>query len=201
MKARTARSVSRSKKENADGSTVVFLKSPYKSEFYKSDGETNVESLTFLEAANYFEAKASEPAFELPNSHYTQVQVALDAFEKDFFGSATETVTTTDKADARSNQARKFLRDIRGITKHDEIKTICTNLSELVDRGTYTQLPNEIKNLKQKLDKKQITYAQVETLLVEFARKFDAIDDVSTPLTDTIANVEPEIVLSETFID
>lgn len=203
LKARTARSVKRSAKAEVENSTVAFLKSPYKTEFYKITGKEESKALTFLEAAAIFEAKASEPAFPLPEHHYQQVQSALDAFERDFFGSTAETVTTTEKADGRSNQAKKFLRDIRGLTKHDDIKVICTRLGELVDRGTYAQLPNEIKKLRQKVEKKQMTWQQAETVLVEFARKFDALDGEaeSKTISSLSANVEPEVVLSETFID
>lgn len=202
LKARTARSVANAKKENVDDSTVVFLKSQYKTEFYRTAADSNVEALTFLQAAAVFEAKATEPGYDLPDRHYQQVQAALDTFEKDFFGSTTEAVTTTDKADARSNQAKKFLRDVAGITKHDEIKAVCANLGELIDRGTYTQLPNEVRKLRQKLEKKHVNWQQVEAILVEFARKFDALDedDGSKTLTQLSANIEPEIVLSETFI-
>lgn len=203
LKARTARSITKCKKENVADSTVVFLKSPYKTEFYKVSGETEAKALTFLEAAAIFEAKASEPSQKLPEKHYKQVQAALDTFERDFFGSTAETVATTDKADARSNQARKFLRDLRGLTKRDEIKSICGNLSDLIERGVYTNLPNEVRKLRQKVEKKQIPWHQAETILVELARKFDALDDTdgADKISELSANIEPEIVLSETFID
>lgn len=203
LKARTARSIKRSGKAEMTDSTVVFLKSPYKTEFYRVGGKDGAKALTFLEAAAIFEAKASEPAQGLPERHYEQVQTALGTFDNDFFGSATETVTTTEKADARSNQAKKFLRDMRGITKLDEIKTICTNLIDLVDRGTYAVLPNEVKKLRQKVEKKQMNWLQAENVLVEFARKFDALADEgeSQAVSELSANVEPEIVLSETFVE
>ena len=92
---------------------------------------------------------------------------------------------------------------MRGITKLEDIKTICTNLIDLVDRGTYAMLPNEIKKLRQKVEKKQMTWQQAENVLVEFARKFDALadDGESTAISELSANVEPEIVLSETFVE
>lgn len=202
LKARTARSVAKSKKTGVDDSTAVFLKSQYKTEFYKTSGDSNVEALTFLEAAAVFEAKASEPGYALPDKHYRQVQAALDTFEQDFFGCSTETVTTTDKVDARSGQAKKFLREISAMTKHEEIKGVCANLGELIERGTYTHLPNEVRKLRQKLEKRQVSWRQAEAILVELARRFDALDDNngSRAISELSANVEPEIVLSETFI-
>ena len=203
LKARTARSIARLKKSAVDNSTVIFLKSQYKTEFYSAKSNAEVKALTFLQAAAIFEAKASEPSLPLPAEHYEHVQAALTTFEKDFFGSSSETVTTADKADARSNQAKKFLRDIAGITKHDEIKKVCSNLAELIDRGTYTNLPGEVRKLRQKVEKKQVTWQQAESIVVELARKFDALDESegAQSITELSANIEPEIVLSETFIE
>jgi len=205
MKARTARKLENVIKENTEQGTVVFLKSPYKMEFYQVDKDSNVNALTFLEAAQYFEANTSEPGFDLPEQHYTQVEAALHTFEQDFLGSSSETVTTTDKADAISAQAKKFLRDMKGITKKDEVKTACQNLSDLVDKGTFTPMPNEIRKVRQQLDKRQIIYSQVDNLLIMIAKKYDAFesDEEGKPETniEIDANISPDIVLSETFID
>ncbi len=203
LKARTSRSCKSSGKENMENNTVVFLKSPYKMEFYQIDTSTTVHPLTFLEAAQLFEANSNEPAFDLPEFHYNQVESALNLFEQDFLGSSTETVTTGDKADAISAQAKKFLRDMKSITKRDDVKKACINLSDLVDKGTFTPLPNEIRKLRQKLDKKQITYGQVDNLIILIAKKYDALtteeesDEIPTEID---VNISPDIVLSETFI-
>jgi superfamily II DNA/RNA helicase len=205
LKARTARNNKYAIKEEAKKSTVVFLKSPYKMEFYQINDDVKVNPLSFLEAAEIFEAKSNEPSFPLPEQHYTHVQGALKTFEEDFLGASTETVTTTDKADAISAQAKKFLRDIKGLSKRSDVKSVCETLSALVDKGTFTPLPNEIRKLRQQLDKKQITYGQVDNLLIVIAKKYDAFDsEDSEPETTQQAidtNIAPEIVLSETFID
>lgn len=204
MKARTARKLENIIKEKVNESTVVFLKSPYKMEFYQIDENTKVSGLSFLEAAQYFETNTNEPGFDLPHQHYTQVEAALHAFEQDFLGSTSETVTTGDKADAISAQAKKFLRDMKGITKRDDVKTACINLSDLVDKGTFTPMPNEIRKLRQQLDKKQITYSQVDNLIIMIAKKYDAFesddDNRSEAHIEIDANISPDIVLSETFI-
>jgi superfamily II DNA/RNA helicase len=205
MKARTARKLENVIKESTERSTVVFLKSPYKMEFYQVDKDTKVNALSFLEAAQYFEANTTEPGFDLPQQHYTQVEAALHTFEQDFLGSTSETVTTGDKADAISAQAKKFLRDMKSITKRDDVKTACLNLSDLVDKGTFTPMPNEIRKLRQQLDKKQITYSQVDNLIIMIAKKYDAFEnedeDKANENTEIDANISPDIVLSETFID
>jgi superfamily II DNA/RNA helicase len=203
LKARTARNNKYAVNDSVKKSSAVFLKSPYKMEFYLIDKEENVRSLTFLEAAEIFQAQSNEPAYDLPKIHYKHVQSALGLFEKDFLGATNEKVTTTEKSDAISAQAKKFLRDIKGLTKKSEVKTVCTNLAELIDTGTFTPLPNEIRKIRQQSDKRQITYAQVDNLLLLIGKKYDALetdDSESHPAEELDLNISPEIVISETFI-
>jgi superfamily II DNA or RNA helicase len=204
LKARTTRSEKQAAKQNIKTGSIIFLKSPYKMEFYKVDEKNRVTALTFIEAAETFKADSTETSFALPEIHFKQVQAALDAFEKDFLGAATEAVVTTDKADAISAQARKFLRDIKSITKSPDVKAACENMIQSIEKGEHTPLPNEIKKVRQQLEKKQITYGQVDNLILMVAKKYDALntedaEDNRQPQIDF--NIQPEIVLSETFID
>lgn len=204
IKARTARSAKQAKRNEDKGRTIVFLKSPYKMEFYRIEENTRVTPLTFIEAAEIFKAESTETANNLPESHYKQVQAALDVFERDFLRANTETVTSTDKADAISSQARKFLREMKALTKNDNVKPVCDNLIKSIEAGEHTPLPNEVRKVMQQLEKKQITYAQVDNLLLMIAKKYDALEPeegVGSKQVTIDFNVYPEIVLSETFID
>jgi hypothetical protein len=119
-------------------------------------------------------------------------------------GSTTETVTTTDKADAISAQAKKFMRDFKSITRKEDAKKACEALLNLIDKGTFTPLPNEIRKIKRQLDKKTISYGQADNLIVAIAQKYDAFDngeDEDSLKIEIDLNVTPEIVITETFID
>jgi hypothetical protein len=204
LKARTTRSYQIAEKENAENSTLVFLKSPYKMEFYQVAEDKKVNPLTFLEAAGLFEANASEPAFALPRNHYEQVQAALKTFDEDFLGGTIEKVTSTDKADANTKQALKFLRDFKSMTHHAQVKEVCQTLQPIVEDGTYTPLANELKKLNQKFfSKREITTSQVDNLLIALAKKYNTLKDneeAETTLEEIDTNIAPEIVLSETFV-
>ena len=173
-------------------------------EFYKVSDEDKVSALTFLEVANIFEANANEQGLSIPKIHYKHVQAALEEFDKDFLGSTDEVVTTTDKADAISAQAKKFLRDFKSITRKEKTKEASTALMNLIDKGTFTPLPNEIRKLKRKLDKKTISYGQADNLVIAIAEKYDAFKDDENKNTEHFEidiNISPEIVITETFID
>ena len=205
LKARTARSNQIAEKDDAENNTLVFLKSPYKTEFYQVTEDKKVNPLTFIEAAELFEANAAEPAFALPQTHYEQVQAALTTFDQDFLGTATEKVTGTDQADANTKQALKFLRDFKSMTHHAQVKEACGTLATLVENGTYTPLALELKKLNQKLFKKrELTASQVDNLLIALAKKYNVQsnnEEEATTFEEIDANIAPEIVLSETFIE
>lgn len=203
LKARTARSLKNAEKENLNPATVVFLKSPYKSEFYQTDDQNRVIPLTFLEAAEIFEAKANEPAFPIPENHYSNITNALQVFEQDFFGTNAETAASKDKADGNSKLAQKFLRELKATSKNAELKKVCDKLHEFIEQGIYTPIPNEIKKIRQRLGK-TITTAEAENLILRLAKKYDAVekddDDLQSTMSKIDATIEPDVVLSETFI-
>ncbi|MCZ8168619.1 MAG: helicase-related protein [Flavobacterium sp.] len=206
MKARVGREWNVNGKQELKGSSIVFLKSPYKMEFYKVSNKNKTESITFLQAASYFEAKVTEKGLTVPEFHYKQIENALFTFEKDFFGSLTETVTTSDITDGVTKQALKFLRVTRKDTTNSDVKNACKKLIGIVEKGIYTSLPNELKKVKQKLDKSSITFAQVDNLILLMAKKYDAFvnkedEDTLDLHTEIDYNIQPDIVLSETFID
>ncbi len=199
LKARTARKADVKKTRYG---TIVFLKSLYKTEFYHIDNDKKVLPMTFLEAAQVFEAQSNELSLTLPEHHYQHVQAALHSFDEDMLSNSTEVVTTTDKADAHTKQALKFLRDFKGITHQKLVKEICQNLQPIVESGVYTPLANELKKLNRNFSKREITISRADNLLISLAKKYDAIsnDDVSE-LEESDTNLAPEIVLSETFVE
>ena len=198
LKARTGRSGD----NGTVDSTIVFLKSAYKLEFYRVDSRNKVEALTFLEAAKIFEANTTEIALPLPDIHYTQVQATLEAFERDFFGANTEKVSS----DGTAGQAGKYLRNHKAsYTNNKEVKSACDRLEELIKKGIHTPLPNEVKKLSRKIEKREITHAQADNLILLLAKKYDVSspseDDESGTSHETLpVIIEPDIVISETFI-
>lgn len=204
LKARTARKNNNANTVDSKDSTLIFLKSQYKIEFYSISKGNEVKTLSFLEAVEKFEAKATEQGYNIPPIHFENVQAALTEFDKDFLGSTTETVTTNDRADAISAQAKKFIRDFKSITRKEDTVKACEALLNLIDKGIFTPLPNEVRKLKRQLDKKVISYGQADNLIIAIAQKYDAFDngeDDNTLKNEFDLNVTPEIVITETFID
>ena len=65
-------------------------------------------------------------------------------------------------------------------------------------------MPNEIRKLKRRLDKKETSYGQADNLIIALAKKYDVFndnEDDSSQTNDIDLNITPEIVITETFID
>ena len=204
LKARTTRSNQYAKEIDTENSTLLFLKSPYKMEFYKVNKESVVSPLSFLEAANLFEAKATEQALDIPPVHFEHVQAALQEFDNDFLGATNEIVTTTDKADGVSAQAKKFLRDFKSLTRNINTQKATVAIMHLIDKGTFTPLPNEIRKLKRQIGKRDISYGQADSIIIGIAEKYDAYHndrENEDHAVDIDLNITPEIVITETFVD
>ncbi|MCS6818496.1 MAG: helicase-related protein [Chitinophagales bacterium] len=207
IKARTSRSNAYAQKKNiTPESTIAFLKSPYKSEFYLIKADKKVLPLTFLEAAEIFEAQATEPAYPVPPKHYEHVQAALECFEREFLTNPTIGVSGTDRADGDTKQALKFLRDFVNITQNSSVTEAIQALSPLVEAGTYTSLAKELKILNRRyFKKKEFTLVQTEQQLLSVAKRYDigAINTDDTPHHTYSSDLKlgtPEVILSETFI-
>lgn len=201
LKSRTARNPENSNNSKNKGCTVIYLKSNFKIEFYKILTTGKAEPLNFIEAAEIFEANENEKPIELPDFHHTHVQKALNKFDEEMLITNTE-AGSTDTGDVNSNRAKKFIREIRVDITDDKIKEACTKIYDLLDKGTITKLPAELKKLKAKYDKKESSIKQVETIIMQLAVKYSSPtnkeDDDSDNYTYEALD-KPSIILSETF--
>ncbi|MCX6222597.1 MAG: helicase-related protein [Bacteroidia bacterium] len=205
MKARTGRSIAASQKENMKGNSLVFLKSPYKLEFYKVFANKKIEPLTFIQAAEIFEAKYNEASCELPDYHHSHVHFAENHFEQELLATFSDSLSGSG-SDAGTNQSKKFVRERRAESTDDKFRESATALIELLDFGTISVLPMELKKLKAKFDKNQLNKHQTENLIMAMAIKYTnanredetSADELSSELPLEITQ-KPDIIISETF--
>ena len=203
LRARTARDPQLAKKDSVEKSSLVFLKSDYKMEFYKiSDAQT--EPLSFIEAATLFEASISEIAETLPAYHHKQVLTAVKKFEEELLMQNTDSVSG-EQTDKNANKTKKFLRTEKATSTDEKFRQACEQLYALLDKGTFTNLSAEINKIRSQLDKNQLTETKAHNLLLTLAVKYGNMptdDDTEALLSDLPIEItdEPNIIISETFL-
>jgi superfamily II DNA/RNA helicase len=170
LKARTGRQPKKQHKE-LKGGGLIFMKSPYKLEFYKVSHAGQTEAVSFVAAAELFESNVSEISEPLPDWHYTHVEKAEQNFEQELFSASTDTVSG-EQADAKTNQAKKFLRGLRADIRDEKFRTAAESLIFLLEKGTITSLANELRKLRLKWDKGEMKAHQVEVFVMQMAAKY-----------------------------
>lgn len=199
LRARTARD---SNKTQLKGQTVVFLKSDYKMDFFKIE-DKKIEPLTFVEAAEIFEAKPNELAADiLPVYHHDQVKTAVKKFEEDLLSQSAEALSGP-QADAKTNQAKKFIRGEKANSTDEKFRKACELLHTFLETGTFTYLANEINMIRLKSDKNQLSVAKAHNLLMSYAVKYghqaNEDGDYDQPELSITITDKPAIIISETF--
>ncbi|TKK70220.1 helicase [Ilyomonas limi] len=204
LKARTGRKPGK-KHKTLQGSSLIFMKSPYKTEFYKVDNRGKIEALTFIQAAELFEATITEVSEALPDYHHAHIEKASAYFEQELFSNSVETVSG-EQADAKTNGAKKFIRELRADSRDEKFRNAAETILLLLDKGTITNLPNELNKLRLKYNKGDIKAHAAENLVMQLAAKYmqqdaseedaDVLDAPPLPFEIT---QKPDIILSETF--
>ncbi len=205
VKARTGRSVKTSKKNSMKGCSLVFMKSPYKLEFYKVQHDKKLEPLTFIQAAELFEARYNEPLNELPEYHHLHVQLAEQRFEQELLATWSDS-KSGGSTDGTGNLAKKFIRERRAESNDEKFRESATALIVLLELGAISMLPMEIKKLKTRFDKNQINKHQAENLIMTLAIKYTSPsksdDETGEGLMAELpieVTQKPEIIITETF--
>ena len=200
LKARTARKNENTKSDDIKNGSIIFMKSPYKSEFYRVNEKAEVESIDFLEAAQYFEVNDTEKGFQIPEYHYTHVNLAMKKFEDDSILSNIKTVTPIEKADTKTMKAKKFLREMRNLIDDNEMITKYDQLIKLIDLGRFATLTNEINIIHRQLEKHKINIHKVQQLIASVVGKYVTDSFTDNNNKEKPLDISPEIVISETFI-
>ncbi|MFR9542340.1 MAG: helicase-related protein [Rikenellaceae bacterium] len=196
IKSRTARSTEESSKAISKQSTLVYVASSYKTEFYKVEGGT-IKDMGFLDVIDLFEAKPDEVGYDVPDSHYQQVKKAYDQFDEDVIKMLDDdTKMTPSDKDSITDRAKKMLRDAFKATKSSKIKDACDILAKYVELGTYSKLNRDLSKMENKFRKDKIALIEVETAIKGYVAAYHNRKNRVVKEED----ITPYVVISETFI-
>ncbi len=198
IKSRTARSTAQSSKDITKQSSLVYIASPFKNEFYKIENN-EIKDLGFLDVIDLFEAKPDEVGYELPDSHYQQVTMAYSKFDKDVTRMLDDDskVTNPDiEKDKIMHKAKQFLRMVWRDSKSCKVQDGCNVLSGYVELGTYSKLTRDIAKMERDYKKATITFIDVENAINSYVLRYHRRKQTGIKEED----ITPYVVISETFI-
>ena len=194
LRSRTGRE--RRKVNNTDlhRSSLVFLKTNKRNNFYLVDTERPRE-LTSLEAIEFFEAEPEEKNVDRIEEHHEQVNRAKESF-KSTRQTEFQEIASVRAAGQHVNSAKNLIRELSRFIDDSETVLKLKRLSQMIDWGTITSLAIDLNRAEKKLTKNQLTREECLSLAINLAEKYDSyyIDEVKKEDL-----VEPLIILSESF--
>ena len=186
------------KKIHRSQSTIAYISSEYKSQFYSISNDC--KPISFAEAVKLLKAKSDEmaqPFDYVRKNNIAHVHKALEYYQEELEDNAAPNSIQAALSDPRSQEAKKILRE--WIHKDAEIQAIAEDLIQSLNNGTYAQLPKQIKQIE-KNAKKQGSVSNTTAYIREELTKLVKNKSNVIHITNDTIDTTPEIVLSETFI-
>lgn len=203
MKSRTVRKIGKH-----PHSTIVYLSSPQKVEYYWVKADGKALSIPFLDAMDFMKAameKKPGDFAKVMDFHYDQVKLALESYQKVVRKVVDAESMENRKKDKSTNAVLSILRTMnRVLNAVDAEKTVVQikKLEQIVELGVFTGLNSSINSFNRQVKKQK---PSSEELITQIIDKIDELfDRYNIPLdTDEERNeeiLEPQIVVSESFI-
>ena len=203
MKSRTVREIGKH-----PHSTIVYLSSPQKVEYYWVKADGKALSIPFLDAMDIMKAAMEEKPGDFAkvmDFHYDQVKLALESYQKVVRKVVDAESMENRKKDKSTNAVLSILRTMnRALNAVDAEKTVAQikKLEQIVELGVFTGLNSSINSFNRQVKKQK---PSSEELIAQIIDKIDELfDRYNIPLdTDEERNeeiLEPQIVVSESFI-
>lgn len=185
--------------------SIVFISSDFKTEFYLVQGNGIPTAIDFLEAVKYLKAKPEEIPVgnaESNKIHYEHVNKALAKYDQEYTASADTSSINRPTLDKPSQEADKFLRTVCRTITDSELRQKCDTLLHFIRTGVYSKLPKLIRTLAREYQndpaiiksKENELKQAITTAYNEYKHK-----EYSTlPGASNASNTQ--IIISETFI-
>lgn len=202
-------------KEDLNGSTVTFIKTGRRDSFFHINVGGQLDTLSFIEAADIFKAKVEEKAKPLHGHHHDHIELAVQQFDEEVRSQIVAKKAVDITLSPGEQQAIAYLNrfipaGFLSEAEREELKWA----REAIKIGVFSNLPREINQFKKLTTPgKTKKGAGLEDIakpvgaaekLLNIIRKFSKHAKAEEPdeMPEPVAHkrIEPEIIISESFV-
>ncbi len=186
--------------------TLVYIKNRKRDCFYYLYPDLKFEELTFIEAAQIFEAHETEKPVPLHNKHHDQINQAIESFK-----SEESLLLLGEKGSVKlgpnEQRAIAFVNDCYRLEFANDLEKDALNAAKMAIRnGRFQKLPREINKLIKDANKDKLKLIDRFTKLMDILKTYPLLekedeDNVISerPKKGTKLNT-PKIIISESFV-
>lgn len=185
------------------GSSIVFVSTKVKTEFYLVKSSHNPVAIDFLSAIDYLKAKTEEMPLPLEQAteHFAHVNAAVSIFESDLQQQTDVNSIRNANLDKTAQTADAFLRKVKQICDDATLRSHCTILRNYIKQGTYAKLPKTLKTISSEYKNDRLKIKHDTYILQQrIGELVEEYHNNSNSNSDETAVGNPSIIISETFI-
>lgn len=205
-KSRTVRSAAFRPETLAPNSSVVYITTGKRQQFYSITGDDKPRAIPFVEVAELLRAAKDEPVGnmeQVKDFHYKHVSKAYQTYITELHSAeTTDTSMEERKRDANATKALAFLREMKRAFISDELHSSLLVLEQYVDEGIFSNLTLSLNRLSRELTKwrKTMSIDEIKSMLLDKLTKlYDHYHINSRCQTSDEVQQSTEIITSETF--
>lgn len=205
-KSRTVRSATFRPKTLAPQSSVVYITTGKRQQFYTITGNEKPKAIPFIEAAELLRAAKDEPVGnmeQVKDIHYTHVSKAYQTYITELHNAeTTDTSMEERKRDANTTKAIAFLRDMKRIFASDDLYQSVLTLEQYVDEGMFSRLTLSLTRMSRDVTKwrKTMSVSEIKPMLSDLLTQlYDRYHIDGKRQAQNTNQQTTEIITSETF--
>lgn len=186
--------------------TICFMRNERRDAFYWIKADSNIEELTFVEAAREFRADVPEKGMELGDKHHDQINMALN----DFHAKIHEELVSGEVVDmSQGPNEKRALAYLDGFMNlkfiGDSEKQKVKAAKQAIKLGKFQQLQRDVNTLKKNVKKTPMKAVELLDVLMKILSKYpldetDTSDNRPTVTIKSFEKFKPEIIISESFL-
>lgn len=206
FKSRTVRTEKHRPKQLPSQSTIVYITTGQRSQFYQVKGSEAPQPIEFLEAAELLRAKKEEPAgnFDaVKKMHYEHVRKAFNIYQQQTsIVETTETSIVEKKKDQNTISALALLREMKRLFAADEVYAKIVTIEQYVNDGVFSNLTLSLNRLNREINrlKKTTLLSGLKPMLSDkLGKLYDHYYISSEKQAREKEYQQSEIITSETF--
>lgn len=187
-------------------STIAYVKSGKRDNFFHIQSTGEVRAVSFLEAEALFYALADEVSVPIHTAHHEQIQRAVEAFEHEvILANVSKNVATPTLSKAEKDAINYIEKFVPAPFTGDEDRKDLHWAVDAIRAGIYAKLPRDVNKLSKaaKTDKRHIVKVLEDLLAIVRSFAKNARPEESEPETTAATTkprtFQPEIIISESF--
>lgn len=188
------------------GSTIAYVKSGKRDNFFHIQPDGEVHTVSFLEAEAIFHALANECSVPIHAGHHEQIQRAVDQFEYEVkLANVSKNVAAPTLSKAEKDAIGYIEKFIPAPFTGDEDRKDLHWAVDAIRAGIYTKLPRDVNKLNKaaKADKRHVVKVLEDLLAIvrSFAKnaRSEEHETETASATAKSRTFQPEIIISESF--